>query len=152
MRFQTYWENLSDTPIEKNIPVDLPKIRGFVGHLAITFLNLITNAYQAMTDAGLTLKSQRLLKIKASILQDEPDFIEICVSNKGPLIPENDLERIFEAGFTTKKKGTGLGLNICKSIVEFYNNGSIYARNIPDFGPEFVIKLPRAKEVGKNDT
>ena len=85
-------------------------------------------------------------------MPDDPDFIEIRVLNKGPLIPENDLERIFEAGFTTKKKGTGLGLNICKAIVEFYNNGSIYARNIPGFGPEFVIKLPRAKEVDKLDT
>ncbi len=146
VRFQTYWENLSDTPIEKEIPEDLPKIRGLMGGLAITFLNLIMNAYQAMTDAGLTLMSQRLVKIAASVPQDDPDFMEIRVSNKGPLIPENDLERIFEAGFTTKKKGTGMGLNICKAIIEFYNKGSIYARNIPGFGPEFVIKLPIAKE------
>ncbi len=152
VRFQTYWENLSDTPIEKDIPVDLPKIRGFIGHLAIMFLNIITNAYQAMTDAGLTIKSQRFIKISANVLSDEPDFIEIRVLNKGPLIPETDLERIFEAGFTTKKKGSGMGLSLCKAIVEFFNNGSIYARNIPDFGPEFVIKLPRAKEVDKNDT
>lgn len=152
VRFQTYWENLTDTPIEKDIPKDFPKIRGFMGHLAVTFLNLIMNAYQAMTDAGLTLKTQRLLRITANVIKDDPDFVEIRFSNKGPLIPENDLERIFEAGFTTKKKGTGLGLNISKAIVEFYNNGSIYARNITDFGPEFVIKLPRAREVNKHDT
>jgi len=146
VRFQTYWENLSDTPVEKDMPKDLPKIRGFIGGLAITFLNLVMNAYQAMTDAGLTRTSQRLIKISARTLKDEPDFVEIRLSNKGPLIPENDLERIFEAGYTTKKKGSGMGLNICKAIVEHYNGGTIYARNISGFGPEFVIKLPIAKE------
>lgn len=152
VRFQTYWENLSDTPVEKDIPKDLPKIRGFIGGLAITFLNLIMNAYQAMTDAGLTRTSQRLIKISARISEDTPDFVEIRLSNMGPLIPENDSERIFEAGYTTKKKGSGMGLNICKAIVEHYNGGIIYARNISGFGPEFVIKLPIAKEGDRDDT
>jgi len=142
---QTYWENLGDTPVEKNIPTDFPKIRGYFSRLQIVFMNLIMNAYQAMTDAGLKSSRDRLIKISANIDPKSDNFLEIHFSNKGPLIPEENLERIFERDFTTKKEGHGLGLHIARIQVEL-NNGAMHVKNIEGFGPEFIVRLPIWKE------
>lgn len=151
-RQQTYWENLSDTPIEKHIAKGLPKIKGYFSRLLVVFLNLTMNAYQAMTDAGLKTSWDRLIKVTATVDDPtEPSFVEIHFANKGPLIPDANLERIFERGFTTKKDGSGLGLHISRIQVEI-NKGTIYARNINGFGPEFVIRLPIWKEGVENET
>ena len=141
-RQQTYWENLGETPVERHIPEDLPKIKGYFNRLVIVILNLTINAYQAMTDAGLTDSKDRLIKIDAKVSPDDPSFIEIHFANKGPLIPETNIEKIFERDFTTKKKGSGLGLHLSRIQVEMHN-GALYAKNIAGFGPEFVLKLPR---------
>ena len=143
---QTYWENLGDTPVEKNIPVDFPKIRGYFSRLQIVFLNLIMNAYQAMTDAGLKTSSDRLIRVNVNIDPKNDNFLEIHFANKGPLIPKENLERIFERDYTTKKEGSGLGLHISRIQVEI-NNGIIYAKNIEGFGPEFIVRLPIWKEL-----
>ena len=142
---QTYWENLGDTPVERVIPAGCPKIKGYFSRLEAVLLNLIMNAYQAMTDAGLKSSRDRLIKISVNIDPKSDNFLEIHFLNKGPLIPEENLERIFERDFTTKKEGHGLGLHIARIQVEL-NNGTIYAKNIEGFGPEFVVRLPIRKE------
>jgi len=144
-RQQTYWENLGATPVEKNIPDNCPKIKGYFNRLVVVFLNLIINAYQAMTDAGLKSSYDRLIRISADLDPNDTSLVEIHFANKGPLIPGGVIERIFSRGYTTKNSGSGLGLHISRIQVEL-NKGMIYVRNIEGFGPDFIVKLPIWKE------
>ncbi|MFH1837113.1 MAG: ATP-binding protein [Candidatus Omnitrophota bacterium] len=147
VNYQTYWENLVDTPREVDVPESLPPVAGYKSKLVGVFSNLIINAYQAMTDSGLSSRDKRMIKISAKAYEEDPRFIDIHFANKGPLIPEDNIDRIFDQGFTTKKTGTGLGLNICKIQIEIFNKGSISVRNIEGFGPEFIVRLPVWSEI-----
>lgn len=148
--YQSYWENLSDTTIEKDLPEDLPKVKGHFNRLVSVFSNLIINAYQAMTVAKITTKNERLIRITAKISEDLSGNIEISIANKGTNIPENELEKIFKQGYSTKGS-LGVGLDICKTQVEVFHDGKIFARNIEGFGPEFVVRLPVWAEQKKSD-
>jgi len=90
--------------------------------------NLLNNAVQALDGQG---------EIDVTTSADS-EFVTIQVSDSGSGIPTENLERIFEPMFTTKKTGTGLGLVICKSIIE-QHGGSISVSNKPT---TFTIKLP----------
>lgn len=80
-----------------------------------TIENLIKNAIDAMKGKG---------KINISIL-DEIKFVKIVVEDTGKGIPKNQFRKIFEPGFTTKRRGWGLGLSLTKRIVEEYHSGKI---------------------------
>src|SRR5690554_413539 len=80
-----------------------------------TIENLIKNAVDATKGKG---------KIVVSI-EDEPRFLKIKVEDNGKGIPKNHFKKVFEPGFTTKKRGWGLGLSLTKRIVEEYHNGRI---------------------------
>ncbi len=90
--------------------------------------NILNNAVHALEGQG---------EIDVTISTDS-DFVIIQVRDSGPGIPKENLEKIFEPMFTTKKTGTGLGLVICKSIVE-QHGGSISMSNKPT---TFTIKIP----------
>jgi two-component system, sporulation sensor kinase D len=77
--------------------------------------NLMKNAIDAMKGRG---------KLALEI-EEEGNFIKINVSDSGSGIPKKDFHRIFETGYTTKKRGWGLGLSLTKRIVEEYHKGSI---------------------------
>lgn len=80
-----------------------------------TIENLIKNAVDAMKGKG---------KIHVTI-EDDVKFIKIKVEDSGKGIPKNEFKKVFEPGFTTKKRGWGLGLSLTKRIVEEYHNGRI---------------------------
>ena len=145
-RQQAYWETLTDTLVVKDIPAHLPRIKGYYNRLMSVFSNLFINAYQVMPKKSPLPPGERVIKISARVSPDNPGFVEIRVANRGPLIPRDNLELIFNHGFTTKKGGSGIGLHISKIQVEVFNKGRIYVRNIEDFGPEFVVELPVWKE------
>lgn len=80
-----------------------------------TIENLVKNAIDAMKGRG-----------KLSVLiEDDGKFVKIVVRDSGKGIPKNQYKRIFEPGFTTKKRGWGLGLSLTKRIVEEYHKGRI---------------------------
>jgi signal transduction histidine kinase len=93
------------------------------------FSNILLNAIQAISDKG-------TISIK---ITGYTKHITIEISDSGPGIPENILPHIFEPLFTTKQRGTGLGLSSCKNIIE-QHGGTILAKNNPT---TFVITLPR---------
>jgi signal transduction histidine kinase len=100
------------------------------------FINLIVNAIQAMNQGG-TLE----INIKSY-----GDYAVIDFIDSGLGIPEEFIYKIFEPLFTTKQKGTGLGLASCKNIIE-QHNGSITVKNNPT---TFTIKLPKTyDELGR---
>lgn len=90
-----------------DLPRELPAIRGSQGDLTQVFLNLFTNARDAMP-AGGTL---------AVAARNDARAVEVEVRDEGTGIPRSDLDRISEPFFTTKVSGNGLGLSICRSIV-----------------------------------
>ncbi len=93
------------------------------------FANLIQNSIHAMENGG---------EISVEISENKED-VTIKVQDSGPGIAEDKLDKIFQPLFTTKKYGTGLGLVICKQIVEAHH-GSISLHNNPT---TFTIKIPK---------
>ena len=93
------------------------------------FSNLITNSIQSIEKEG---------KITVSI-ENELNFLNISFEDSGPGITEDVLAKIFQPLFTTKVSGTGLGLGICKNIIEEHG-GKISVHNSPT---TFTIKLPK---------
>lgn len=102
-------------------------------------LNLITNAIHAIRDSG---KGDKIV-LKG---YKGNDLVIIEVSDNGPGIPQQVINRIFEPFFTTKKfeKGTGLGLSICYNIVKAHG-GDISVKSVEGEGTAFVIELPYQK-------
>jgi signal transduction histidine kinase len=80
-----------------------------------TIENLVKNAIDAMKGKG---------DLRVEVVDDNK-YISIRVSDTGKGIPKNDFNRVFEPGFTTKKRGWGLGLSLTKRIVEEYHNGRV---------------------------
>ncbi|MGQ9609647.1 MAG: ATP-binding protein [bacterium] len=112
---------------ENNIYVDPNQIKR-------VFMNILKNGIQVMENGGeFIIKSKR-----------DEEFINIMISNNGPNIPKEDLEKIFDPFFTTKEKGAGLGLSIVKKLVDD-NDGYITVRSEPGDLTTFSIYLPIAK-------
>ncbi len=111
---------------------------GDEGLLRQALLNLARNAAEAcaITDGG----GQVL--IRGEIVHgDEAEFQRIAVSDNGPGIPANVLPKLFRPFFTTKAKGTGLGLAVVQKIV-VQHGGHVEVRNRPEGGAEFIVTLP----------
>ncbi|HXV65918.1 MAG TPA: ATP-binding protein [Nitrosopumilaceae archaeon] len=101
--------------------------------IEVVFDNLLTNAVQAINESGdITIRVNDL----------ENDVI-IEVEDSGSGVPDDIISKIFEPLFTTKTRGTGLGLASCKSIIE-QHGGSITVKNNPSI---FTIKLPKMLEI-----
>ncbi len=101
-------------------------------HLSEIFVNLLQNAREALPDAG-------QVSLTASCRSDYS--IEIIVADNGPGIPADKLEQIFEAYYTTKEKGTGLGLATAKHNLELYG-GTVRAESELGKGTRFILLLP----------
>lgn len=111
---------------------DVPVVDGDNGQLKQVFYNLVRNALQAMPAGG-------KLKIQCSA---NDDFVSLSVTDSGKGIKKEDLARIFEAYFTTKRTGTGLGLMIVERIVREHG-GSLSVDSDEGQGATFTISLPR---------
>lgn len=95
--------------------------------------NLIKNAVDAMKADGVIIVTT----------SSTPRYALISVSDTGKGIPHNHFKKIFNPGYTTKKRGWGLGLTLAKRIVEQYHHGHIYvASSEPGKGTTFNIELP----------
>jgi PAS domain S-box-containing protein len=114
---------------------DLPQVAADRVQIQQVLVNFILNGCEAMEDVPVP---RRLLV--RSLMNGAGD-VEITVSDGGPGIPPADLERIFEAFVTTKRQGLGLGLAICRSIVEAHR-GRIRATNNPSAGATLHLELP----------
>jgi signal transduction histidine kinase len=113
----------------------LPKVMGDPRTLDQVFTNLISNALDAMTDKGGFLG----IKIQQQVVGSRR-MVRVSISDTGPGIPSEVIERIFEPFVTTKPSGTGLGLAISKLIItahhgtlnfETYPTGTIFFVDIP---------------------
>ena len=115
----------------------LPRLLADRGQLQQVMLNLITNAIEAMRDVK---DRPRMLLIRSDLGQDDSSIL-ITIEDSGCGINEKDANRIFEPFFTTKSTGTGIGLNICRSIIESHG-GSILVSANSAHGTIFHLNLP----------
>lgn len=119
-------------------------VLGFPNEFSQVILNILTNAKDAITARGTSGK------IGIDVIRDNNTCV-VKVKDNGGGIPEDILENIFDPYYTTKEetKGTGIGLYMCKTIVEDHMNGCIEVQNTHG-GAEFKIKIPLIASKLKN--
>ncbi len=134
--------------IVSTIPNDPIFLKGDPNDLWQILMNIILNALQAMTNGGVvTLKLFKTnetgpyKKAEHSMLNEYDRFLNLTISDNGPGIPNDDLEKIFNPFYTTKVNGSGLGLAIVKRIID-NNNWMIDVTSIKNSGTKFVIIIP----------
>ncbi|MEM5401105.1 AAA family ATPase [Paraburkholderia unamae] len=125
-----------DVSVELTLADDLPLIRGDRVQLQQVMLNLILNGVEAMTGAG---AGPRELRIGTT--PDDSGGVRITVRDSGPGIASENIERIFDPFYTTKSDGMGMGLSICRSIVEVHH-GRMWADANTPRGTVFQVVLP----------
>jgi two-component system sensor histidine kinase HydH len=119
--------------LHTDLASDLPPLYGSAPALQQVVLNLATNALQAMPDGGKLLCRTRHL--------DEPPRIEFSIADTGPGIAAEELPHLFEPFHTTRPEGTGLGLALCREIVQ-QHGGCIELDRQEGWGAVFRITLP----------
>ena len=102
----------------------LPCVQGDRVQLQQVLLILIINAIEAMRD----VEEERELLIST---RNEPDGVSVEVRDSGPGFAAADIDRVFEAFYSTKPSGLGLGLSICRSIIEAHNGRLWASPNVP---------------------
>ncbi len=127
--------SLENVELSMELKPDLPRIMGDQNQLQQVFVNLITNAWEAMPDGG-------KLTISTGLLQES---LLIKVTDTGHGIPKENLGKLFDPFFTTRETGTGLGLSIIHGIIEAHN-GTIKAQSHLGQGSTFTVKFPVIKQ------
>jgi signal transduction histidine kinase len=122
--------------VRVEVPEELPRVIADRVQLQQVLVNLIMNAIEAMSSVE---NGERSLLLSADA--QGSSGVVIMVADSGPGIDPGDMERIFDAFFTTKSHGTGLGLSICRSMVESHG-GRLWAANRIPRGLIFYVRLP----------
>ena len=135
---QTLREQLNDHGITTDVrlPSQLPLVMGHRGQLQEVFINLVNNAIEAMDGVQ---HYHRILRLSAEHHGDKA--IVVAVEDSGSGIDPKQADRIFEAFVTTKPRGMGLGLAICRMIVERHEGQPIASPASPH-GSVFRVVLP----------
>jgi len=121
--------------LTKKLDGELPEVEIDPDQIQQVLVNIITNAVQAMPEGG-----------KLTIVAREKDkFVEVEVADTGCGIPQESVNKIFDPLFTTRAKGIGLGLAVCKSIIDRHE-GNITVKSKVGKGTTISIKLPLESE------
>jgi signal transduction histidine kinase len=123
----------------QELTTELPLVSGNAGQLREVFYNLINNALEAMNS---TTNPTRVLRVRTELRGH--DGVAVSVQDSGPGISPKQIESIFGAFVTTKPQGMGLGLAICRMIIE-HHGGQISASSDGKHGALFQIVLPIAR-------
>jgi signal transduction histidine kinase len=124
----------SSIDLELSLKDDLPAVIGDTVQLQQVVLNLVINAIEAMLSS-----QQRTLRIESK--QYKPGSVDLLVADTGPGVDPSNVDEIFKPLFTTKSRGMGMGLAICRSIIEAHG-GKIWVTPTSSGGSIFQIQLP----------
>ncbi len=130
--------------VHADVARGIPPISGDPEQLQQLFGNLLLNAIQAMPNGGVVRVSavtSPSTSSRAASAPGDQTWIDVCVEDNGPGIPEADVPHIFEPFFTTRVKGTGLGLAICRQIAEAHG-GTIRVASTGPGGTRIEVTLP----------
>jgi two-component system, cell cycle sensor histidine kinase and response regulator CckA len=130
--------------LKRNFARSLPLVRGDTSALRQVFMNLVSNAVDAIEgrmDAAITIKTRL-----------NHGRVQVTVEDNGIGIPDTIIEKIFEPFFTTKesKKGIGLGLSLCHEFLK-QMGGSIRVESKPGLGTTFLVGLPASQQKKGSD-
>ncbi len=134
---RAYMQRRASRKVNFDFPsLDLPPLTVFINTHLFNWVveNLLRNALDAMGGKG---------EITAAVYE-EGDYINIDIRDTGKGIPGSKFKTVFEPGYTTKKRGWGLGLSLAKRIIQEYHSGRIFVKESTEGkGATFTIKLPR---------
>src|SRR5262249_37152878 len=122
--------------VERDLASSLPAVSGDRIQLQQVMLNLMLNGCDALRDCE---GRDRTLRIASSL--DAQRDVQVSVADNGHGIPSDQIDRLFDAFFTTKEQGLGLGLTICRSIITAHG-GKLWAENNAAGGAIFHLSLP----------
>ena len=126
---------------------DLPQVYADAVHLQQVFMNVVINAIQAMSE--LPRGSKRYIKITSEFARQKNQVV-ISFQDTGPGLSVEDQRQIFEPFFSTKTKGAGIGLALCKDLIAEHG-GSIYVESVHGGGANFIIRLPSADSLSNSN-
>ncbi|WIW44910.1 PAS domain-containing protein [Bradyrhizobium sp. 62B] len=130
----------NDILVKMQLSEGLPCVLGDKIQLQQVILNLVMNAVEAMSEVR---EGSRELKVESR--EDEPGNVLVVFRDSGPGLPAADTGRIFEPFYTTKPNGLGIGLSICRSIIESHG-GQLRAMPNDAQGAVFSIMLPTGED------
>lgn len=121
----------------------IPPIKCFASQLSQVFVNLLSNAIQAIPGSG-------TIWIHVSLVREKENWVQISIQDSGNGITPEHLDKIFDPFFTTKGvgQGTGLGLSITYGIIQKHG-GDIQVKSQVGVGTEFIIQLPIEPKLNK---
>ncbi len=139
IELKAYELRVNNIKLEAELDENLPLTTADPHQLQQVFLNLITNAEQAIRED----RGSGLIKIST---QTDGHLIQATITDTGPGIPEDVCDRIFDPFFTTKEvgKGTGLGLSVCFGVAEDHG-GRIWAETGRESGARITLEIPVVK-------
>jgi C4-dicarboxylate-specific signal transduction histidine kinase len=114
---------------------ELPRISGDRVQLQQLLLNLIVNACDASAELP---EDRRVVTIDTG---PQGSMVQMCVTDRGPGVPPEALEKVFEPFWSTRPRGMGMGLAVCRSIAATHH-GSLEVRNTQEGGARFCVLLP----------
>lgn len=130
--FTRRFASQSRVQIQERYAEGLPMVMADADQLKQVFVNLISNAVQAMEEAGGTIIVSA---------QGVNGFVSVSVVDDGPGIPSEDLSKVFDPFYSTRDEGTGLGLTMVHRIVDEHN-GHIEVASEMGAGTRFIVSLP----------
>jgi signal transduction histidine kinase len=130
--------------VQTRLTDGLPLIHGDRVQLQQVIINLIMNAIEAMSGVD---KGPRALLISTG--QEAVSGVLVSVQDSGPGLDVENLDRLFDAFYTTKPAGMGMGLSICRSIIDAHQ-GRIWASRDVGTGATFQFTLPAAKDLTRD--
>ncbi len=128
---------LYEVELQTVVAADLPTVLGDRVQVQQVLLNLIINAMEAMSSIS---GRPRVLRIRSE-RRESPDEVAITVRDSGVGLDPGREERLFDAFYTTKPEGMGLGLSICRAIISAHG-GRLSSMNNEDHGATFEFVLP----------
>lgn len=126
--------------LEADLTQSLPSIRADRIQIQQVLLNLVRNAIEAMLDGD---SPGEVIQVRSGL--DEEGRVEVCVVDQGVGLAEQDEDSVFDPFFSTKPSGLGIGLSICRSILQAHGGEMGFRRNQGP-GMTFFFNLPAAKE------
>jgi signal transduction histidine kinase len=124
--------------VETTLPSNIVSVVGDRVQLQQVVLNLIMNGIEAMADL---MNGQRELQVRSA--NDQSGDVFVAVADSGPGLVLAQADRLFEAFFTIKPEGMGMGLSICRSIIDAHSGRLWASPNLPN-GAVFQFTLPTA--------
>lgn len=132
---------IHEIEVEKDFSENLPKVIADSVQLQQVFLNLLSNARDALDGLASTQPKRLLLRVRTDM-----EYVSYVVQDNGPGIPDEVATQIFDPFFTTKPpgKGMGLGLSLSYGIIKDHEGDMVF-EPVPTGGARFVVQIPIAE-------